>query len=186
MLNPTCFYLPFLMFFIVVPLLSVNQSSATATVNNDAVPFIRKSCNGTEYPDTCIYVLEGDPRSRTTTDLKNLTRISMDIVYEEAIELKSLFIKAGENATDPVLKMNIRSCIGEFDIGSYHVKTYGIPYFEKGDYANANSQIGYIVGGSSNCNDTGTKLFNKEVETSFNFSCNVLDLLSMLPSGTNV
>ncbi|KAK2638969.1 hypothetical protein Ddye_026764 [Dipteronia dyeriana] len=180
MSNPTCFYL--LMSFIVVHLLSVDQSTATTTINNDVIPFIRMSCNGTEYPHTCISVLEGDPRSRTTTDLKNLTRISMEIVYEEAIELNSLFIKAGENATDPILKSNIRLCIGEFDIGSYHVKIYGIPYFDEGDYANANGQIGYIVGGSSNCNDTGTKLFNKEVETSFNFSCSVLDLLSMLPS----
>ncbi|KAK2638978.1 hypothetical protein Ddye_026773 [Dipteronia dyeriana] len=120
---------------------------------------------------------KSDPRSRTTTDLKNLTRISMEIVYDEAIELKSLFIKAGENATDPFLKMNIRLCIDEFGNGSYRVKRYGIPYFDKGEYANAISEIGFIVDGSSSCNDTGTKLFNKEVETSFNFSCNVLDLL---------
>ncbi|TXG65288.1 hypothetical protein EZV62_006563 [Acer yangbiense] len=110
----------------------------------------------------------------------------MNIVYEEGIELTSLFIKAGENATDPFLKMNIRTCIEEFDIGSYRVKTYGIPAFEKGDYAEANNEIGFIVGGSSNCNDTGIKLFNKKVETSFNFSRNVLDLLisAQLPNVT--
>ncbi|KAK0601437.1 hypothetical protein LWI29_024266 [Acer saccharum] len=168
------------MFFIIIHLLSVNQITVTAIVNNDVVSFIKKSCNGTEFPDTCISILEGDPRSKTTTDLKSLTRISMNIVYEEGIELTSLFIKAGENANDPFLKMNIRTCIEEFDIGSYRVKTYGIPAFEKGDYAEANNEIGFIVGGSSNCNDTGIKLFNKKVETSFNFSRNVLDLLSQI------
>ncbi|KAK0600850.1 hypothetical protein LWI29_018952 [Acer saccharum] len=100
----------------------------------------------------------------------------MNIIYEEGIKLTSLFIKAGENATNPFLKMNIRTCIQEFDIGSYRVKTYGIHAFENGDYAEANNEIGFIVGGSSNCNDTGIKLFNKKVETSFNFSRNVLDL----------
>ncbi|KAK3198403.1 hypothetical protein Dsin_021818 [Dipteronia sinensis] len=186
MSNPTYFYLPFLMLLIVVHLLFINQNTATATVNNDMVPFIRKSCAVTEYPDTCVSVLEGDPRSRIATDLKNLTKISMDIVYEEAIGLKSLFIKAGENVTDPVLKMNIGSCIGEFETCSFHMKTYGIPSFENGDYADAISQVTYCIDCSSNCTDTGTKLFNEEIETLFNLSTDVLGLSSMVPSRTNM
>ena len=112
--------------------------------------------------------------------------LSMDIVYEEAIELKSLFIKVGENATDLVLKMNIRTCIREFDTCSFHMKTYGIPSFENGDYADANAQDTYCIDGSDTCKDAGTKLFNKKIETLFNLSCNVLDFLSMLPLRKNM
>ncbi|KAL5783815.1 hypothetical protein ACOSP7_008844 [Xanthoceras sorbifolium] len=121
------------MSFIVVHILFINQNTATAIGNNDEVSLIRKSCIGTDFPDTCISVLEADPHSTTAANLKNLTRVSMDIVYEEAQGLVSLFTKAGENVTDRFLKQNINGCIEKFSGSSYHVKEYGIPYFENGD-----------------------------------------------------
>ncbi|KAK2640687.1 hypothetical protein Ddye_028482 [Dipteronia dyeriana] len=164
------------MLFIVVHLLFVNQNTAMALVNNDAIPLIRKSCAVTRYPDTCVSVLEGDPCSRIAPDIKNLTRISMDIVYKEAIELKSLFIKARECVTDPVLKRNIDFCIREFETCSFNMKTYGIPRVENGDYEGAINEVFYCIDCSSNCTNAGTKLFNKEIETFFNFSTVAIDL----------
>ena len=94
MANPTCFYISLLMLYIVVHVLFVNQNTATETSNNDKVTFIKKSCNGTKISYTCLSVLDVDSRSRSATDLKNLTRISMDILYEESIGLKLVFFKA--------------------------------------------------------------------------------------------
>ena len=70
------------MLSIVLHVLFVDHNTAIATSNNDEVPLIRQSCKATSVPDTCILVLEADSRSRSATDLKSLTRISMDIIYE--------------------------------------------------------------------------------------------------------
>ena len=182
MANPTCFYLHFLMLYIVVRVLFVNQNTTTATSNNDEVTLIKKSCNGTEFPYTCLSVLEADSRSRNATDLKSLTRISIDIICEQAIELKSLFIKAKENVTDPRLKSNVRVCIRAFDYCNYDMKTDGIPDFEKGNYFDANLDVGVCVVSASDCSDTGIKLFNREIAAFYNFSADVLPFINMLDS----
>ncbi|KAH7574647.1 hypothetical protein JRO89_XS03G0326100 [Xanthoceras sorbifolium] len=78
----------------------------------------------------------------------------MDIVYEEAQGLVSLFTKAGENVTDRFLKQNINDCIEKFSASSYHVKEYGIPYFENGEYEGANEEVSYCTNAASSCKDT--------------------------------
>ncbi|KAK3188092.1 hypothetical protein Dsin_027653 [Dipteronia sinensis] len=154
----------------------------TATSNNDEVSLIRQACKATSVPDTCISVLEADSRSRSATDLKSLTRISMDIIYEEAIGLTSLFIKAEENVTDPILKRNVKQCIDSFDDCSYHIKNVAIPDFEKGNYRDANIDVDFCVVSADDCKDTGIKLFNREIATLFDFSGDVLAFLNMLHS----
>ncbi|KAK0578318.1 hypothetical protein LWI29_008560 [Acer saccharum] len=170
------------MLSIVLHVLFVDHNTVTATSNNDEVSLIRQSCKATSVPDTCISVLEADSRSRSATDLKSLTRISMDIVYEEAIGLKSLFIKAEENATDPVLKRNIKQCIDSFEDCSYHMKNVAIPDFEKGNYRDANIDVDVCVVCAYDCTDTGIKLFNREIVTLSDFSGDVLAFLNMLNS----
>ncbi|KAL5783818.1 hypothetical protein ACOSP7_008847 [Xanthoceras sorbifolium] len=140
--------------FIVVHILFINQNTATAIGNNDEVSLIRKSCIGTDFPDTCISVLEADPRSTAAANLKNLTRVSMDI--------------------------NINDCIEKFSASSYHVKEYGIPYFENGDYEGANEEVSYCTNAASSCKDTGIKFFSKEIEIFYDFSADLLQFLRML------
>ncbi|KAL5783814.1 hypothetical protein ACOSP7_008843 [Xanthoceras sorbifolium] len=184
MVNTTSFYLPLLILSVVLHLLFVKQNTATITIwSDDGVSLIRESCNGSHYPDTCISVLEADSRSIATTNLKSLARVSLDIVYEEVTGLVSLFTKARENATDHFLKQNIDLCINEFDLSSHHVKEDAIPAFEKGDYQTTNDQVGYCVDSAGYCNDTGIKLFNKEIQTLYNFSADVLHFCKMLSSG---
>ncbi|KAK0599991.1 hypothetical protein LWI29_010503 [Acer saccharum] len=170
------------MLSIVLHVLFVNQNTVTARSNNDEVSLIRKSCNVTHYLDTCLSVLEADSRSRSATDLKSLTRISIDIICEQAIELKSLFIKAKENVTDPRLKSNVRVCIEAFDYCNYDLKTHGIPDFEKGNYFDANRDVDVCAVGASDCSYTGIKLFNREIATLFNFSADVVSFINMLDS----
>ncbi|KAK3198529.1 hypothetical protein Dsin_021944 [Dipteronia sinensis] len=186
MANPTCFYFHFLMLYVVVHVLFVDQNTVTATSNNEEVSLIKKSCNGTKFPDTCLSVLEADSRSRSATDLKSLTRISMDILYEEAVGLKSLFIKVKENVTDPDLKKKVSVCIDAFEFCNHNVKTFGIPDFEKGDYFHANADIGFCQDGAIDCTDTGINMFNREIETLANFTLDVLDFLNTLDSGKNM
>ncbi|TXG47303.1 hypothetical protein EZV62_026597 [Acer yangbiense] len=182
MVNPTSCYLPLLMLSIVLYVLFIDHNTATTTSYNDEVPLIRQSCKATSVPDTCISVLEADSRSRSATDLKTLTRISMDIVYEEAIGLKLLFIKAEENVTDPVLKRNIKQCIDSFEDCINNMKNVGIPDFEKGNYREANIDVDVCVVCAGDCMDTGIKLFNREIVTLFDFSGDVLAFLNMLHS----
>ncbi|KAL5783819.1 hypothetical protein ACOSP7_008848 [Xanthoceras sorbifolium] len=104
----------------------------------------------------------------------------MDIVYEEAQGLVSLFTKAGENVTDRFLKQNINDCIEKFSASSYHVKEYGIPYFENGEYEGANEEVSYCTNAASSCKDTGITLFSKEIEIFYDFSADVLQFLRML------
>ncbi|KAK2644180.1 hypothetical protein Ddye_019375 [Dipteronia dyeriana] len=182
MVNPTSFYIPILILSIVLHILYVDHNTVTATSNSDKVPFIRQSCKATSVPDTCISVLEADSRSRNATDLKSLTRISIDIVYEEAIGLKLLFIKAEENVTDPVLERNVKLCIKSFDYCSYHIKTAAIPDFEEGNYRDANIDVDFCGGCANDCTDTGIKLFNREIATLYDFSGDVLAFLNMLRS----
>ncbi|TXG47301.1 hypothetical protein EZV62_026595 [Acer yangbiense] len=182
MVKPTCFYLPFLMLSVVLRVLFVDHNTVTATSNNDEVPLIRQSCKATSFPNTCISVLEADSRSRNATDLKSLTRISMDIVYEEAIVLKSLFIKAEENVTDPVSKRSVKQCIDSFEDCINNMKNVGIPDFEKGNYRDANIDVDFCAVCANDCRDTGIKLFNKEIVTFFDFSGDVLAFLNMLHS----
>ncbi|KAK3198519.1 hypothetical protein Dsin_021934 [Dipteronia sinensis] len=173
MAKPTCFHLSHIVLSIVVHVLFVNHNIATATSNNDEISLIKKSCSSTQFPNTCVSVLEADSRSRNATNLKSLTRISMDIVCEEVIVLKSLFIKAEENITDPVLKHTVEYCLKEFEDCIYHMKKYAIPSFEKGDYAKANDKVNVCVISSDDCHDTGIKLFSREIVTLFNFKINI-------------
>ncbi|KAL5783816.1 hypothetical protein ACOSP7_008845 [Xanthoceras sorbifolium] len=92
------------MLSITVHFLFINQNIVTAIKNNDKVSLIRKSCKGTDIPDTCISILDVDPHCRAAVNFKSLTRVSIDIVYEDAIGLVLLFTKAEENATDHFLK----------------------------------------------------------------------------------
>ncbi|KAK2638846.1 hypothetical protein Ddye_026641 [Dipteronia dyeriana] len=180
MTNPTCFYLHLLMLSIVLHVLFVNQNIATAISNNDEVSLIRNSCDGTHYLGTCLSVLEADSRSKSATDLKSLTRISMDIVCEEAIGLKSLFTAAEKNITDPNLIKNVKKCIEVSDYCNYRIKTFGIPDFEEGNYRFANISAKDCVDCATDCSFTGIKLFNKEIVTLHDFSADVQDFINML------
>ncbi|KAK3198551.1 hypothetical protein Dsin_021966 [Dipteronia sinensis] len=182
MKNPTCFYIRLLMLYIVVYILFVEQNTATTTSNNDEVSLIRQSCNVTDYPDTCLSILEADHRSRSATDLKSLTRISMDILCEHSIGLKSLFIKAKENVTGPRDESSVRVCIQGFDYCNFDVKKNGIPHFEKGNYFELNRDIGVCAVCANDCIDTGINLFNKEIVTLRDLSIDILSFIDMLPS----
>ncbi|KAK3197934.1 hypothetical protein Dsin_021349 [Dipteronia sinensis] len=89
--------LPFFVLSIAIRLLFVSQNNIVTAKddNNGVLSLIRKTCyNGTPFPDTCVTVLEADPRSRAATDLISLSLSAMDIVYEDAKYITSCFVKA--------------------------------------------------------------------------------------------
>ena len=69
-------------------LVIVNQDSASATTDysNEITDLITKSCRGTKFPNICVSILEANPHSKSATNLKNLSRIVIDILREKIDE----------------------------------------------------------------------------------------------------
>ncbi|KAK2637882.1 hypothetical protein Ddye_025677 [Dipteronia dyeriana] len=169
--------LPLFVFSIAIHfLLIVNQDSALAT------DLINKSCSGTKVPNICVSTLEADPRSKATTNLQSLSRIAIDIISEKINETVSPFTKTEKNVTDPHLKKNIEACIKVFHEIYRIIKFPGIPNFETGDYKDVKQDLHWCAIAASECQDKGTKLFSKEVETLSNFSLDMMNFMDMLSS----
>ncbi|KAL5783851.1 hypothetical protein ACOSP7_008880 [Xanthoceras sorbifolium] len=182
-MNMVCSYLPLFVFSIVIHLLLIHhQNTVIATDYSNDVSLITKSCSGTKVPSVCTSILEADPRSKAATNLKWLSRVGIDILCEKANETISIFKKAAESETDPSLKQNLEFCGRIFGDCSYVVQHEGIPYFESGDYKSAKMEIYTCCVTASDCQDTGIKLFSKEVQTLYNFTADMTNFMDMLSS----
>ncbi|KAK3198013.1 hypothetical protein Dsin_021428 [Dipteronia sinensis] len=179
-------HLPLFVFSIVIYLLLiVNQDSASAKTayTNEVNDLITKSCSGTKFPNTCVSILEADPRSKAATNLKNLSRIAIEILPEKINEIVSLFTKVEKNVTDPNSKHNIAICIKVLCESYYNIKSWGIPDFDSGKYGDVKIDVNSCAISAIECRDTGTQFFSKEVETLYNFSLDIRNFMDMLSSG---
>ncbi|XP_038698096.1 uncharacterized protein LOC119995666 [Tripterygium wilfordii] len=67
-------------------------SGTLVTADNESL--IAKTCNQTDYPQDCTSNLDSDPRSAHAKDIKELARISLEILASKVNNTASAFQKA--------------------------------------------------------------------------------------------
>ncbi|KAK3029623.1 hypothetical protein RJ639_037940 [Escallonia herrerae] len=124
------------------------QSSTSAPVKDGDL--IAKSCEQTEYPDTCVSDLRADPRS-SNADVAGLAQIMLDLSVAKAKDILSRIRQLSTGTTDPVLKQYLDGCITQYNSAVPKFLSDAIADLQAKNYPFARTNAGYADTGALNC-----------------------------------